>query len=470
MGLSFLYKGTKQVSLLLFLVFISLGLSAQSTDGELFSLDEEDLFSDTEMVEEIDEESSFLIKESVTEDLLVSEGVELGGSFSCSMSGNWNWVGKYIDLSDPDDFNSRGLTADLHGRLFFDARPDADFRVFGKAEFAYPFSFHKIDQEGDLMEGSTIRIVEFFSDFNWKNRLFFKVGKQNISSGVGYFFSPADVLSLASIDPDDPEAEREGPVALKIHFPFSTHNLYGFLIIPTNALSGDLAGGDVSYPEDVGLSARGEFFLWNWEFGIGAYYQKKRVPRFLSTASGSWGDFDLFAEVTGSWGSDRTFVQKEPLPYSTYTKEDELLLSATAGFRYIWSDEGGNINVSATGQYYYNGEGYGDAKDLSIPITAALIAGEITPADLYIMGTHYGAGIISLFDFFKTDLGFSLFWYGNLSDGSGYFTPSLTWKVFDYANISLKVPVFYGEEGGELTPLGKGMTVTVSLTLGSGRF
>ena len=37
--------------------------------------------------------------------------------------------------------------------------------------------------------------------------------------GSGVFFSPADIINLAAIDPEDPEKQREGPISLRVHFP-----------------------------------------------------------------------------------------------------------------------------------------------------------------------------------------------------------------------------------------------------------
>ena len=100
---------------------------------------------------------------------------------------------------------------DLDGSLFLDARPSRDFRAFAKVKGDVRLTESPLDPN--------LRLHELFADFVLGDRAFFRVGKQTINWGVGYFFSPADIINVGRIDPENPEAEREGPVALRLNLP-----------------------------------------------------------------------------------------------------------------------------------------------------------------------------------------------------------------------------------------------------------
>ncbi|MFW6288769.1 MAG: hypothetical protein ACOC2Q_03215, partial [Spirochaetota bacterium] len=312
------------------------------TDEDALFGSEDDMFSeplidDTEEAGDSDADSF--------SSLLVSETVEIGGrySFEVQTSAAWNDpTAVFTDTMNPD---SVSMSTALSSRLFFDARPDEDFRVFGKMTASYPFETD--DATGRELQ-DVFHIEELFSDFNWNDRVFFRGGKQTLNWGVGYFYSPADLLNIAEIDPEDPEAELEGPVALKANIPLGVNNLY-FYALPT-------AGDE---PFDLGLAAKGELVVGPGEIGVGVIYQRDVSPAGMATVSTSFGDFDLFGEGVVSYGSNRTFVvETEEFPgLETEDRNDEFFFNATAGFR--WSDSVGDTSstVSVVAQYLYNGEG-----------------------------------------------------------------------------------------------------------------
>ena len=157
--------------------------------------------------------------------LLTSSGVEIGGRYGFSATANWLW-------NDPallaEHFGSPDLetaAVDLRSTLYFDARPNQNFRVFGKATIRYPFATDGGTSDGggaaERRFEDVFHVEELFSDINWNEVLFLRGGKHRINWGVGYFFSPADILNVTRIDPENPEADREGPVSIKAHVPFA---------------------------------------------------------------------------------------------------------------------------------------------------------------------------------------------------------------------------------------------------------
>ena len=59
-------------------------------------------------------------------------------------------------------------------------------------DVSYPFD----DQGGTREFDEVFHVSELFSDFQFRDTLFFRAGKQTINWGVGYFFSPADLLYI----------------------------------------------------------------------------------------------------------------------------------------------------------------------------------------------------------------------------------------------------------------------------------
>jgi len=420
----------KQVVVGLLVLMLAIpGFTQQEGEEDLFK---EDIFEESNEQPEVAPEEAFL----------VSEQLEWGGSFDLSLTARASWDG----YPDSWEMLTRDGTPSLDSRLatdlFFDARPERDFRVFGKAKASY-----------ENPTGWEVGIFELFSDFQYKERLFFRAGKQMVQWGVGYFFSPADVLNLVSIDPEDPEAEREGPIAVKTHFPFSAHNAYLYLV-----------AGDILKPYEIAVAPKLELVLGNYELGIGAFYQIDLTPKGMLTLTGPLRDLDLFGEAVIQWGSDRTFVRTTAFPaYETYTIEEKLLFSGTAGFSYLNSD----WNLSLFAQYFFNGQGY----DGPLPSAAfpAFDDGAISAADLLYPGKHYLAASISWFELLDSSFSLSVLYLANFSDGSGLITPGVSWEMIEYVSFSTGLRISYGQAGDEYAQYGGSLAYTFGVSI-SGQF
>ncbi len=423
------------------------GSGAQGEASGEADLFEEDIFEEAETEEGGGEGES-----APEEAFLVSERLEWGGRFECSFDGLWSWDGY------PDSWGalfteaSPQLTTGLKGELFFDARPSRDFRVFGKAKASYEYDPLAVEDSW----GWNAEIFELFSDFQYGDLLFFRAGKQTVQWGVGYFFSPADVLSLVSIDPEDPELEREGPIALKVHYPFAVHNAYLYLV-----------ANRITRPDEIAVAPKVELLLGSYELGLWAFYQKDLAPKGVMTLTGPLWRLDLFAEALVQWRSDRRFVRPAGPAYETYTIDDELLFSASAGFSYLNPD----WNLSIFGQYLFNGQGYREDFDpTSTAVLTALAAEAIGPADLLLPGRHYLAASAGWSEILGSPVSLSLLWLANLSDGSGLLTPGVSWELFERFILSTGLRLGYGPARNEYSPTGASLAYTLGVSLGGGRF
>lgn len=438
---------------------------AQETEGDsLFDISEDDLFggSDDDLIGESEDDlfGGEMIEDgeggtdSGFEDLLTSDVPTLGGRFSASST-------SVLDPENINELDDITTTYALGATLFLDARPDPDFRVFLKSDVDY--------QTDGSDPPATFRLEELFADLTVTDWLFLRTGKQNVTWGVGFFFSPADFLSLEAIDPEDPEAEREGPVAVRLQTPIQTSILNGYAILD-----------DLPTANRVSWAGKFDFLAGNAEFTTGAAFQRDNFAGGMLTYSGSVGDFDLFAELVARLGSVITIVEEDGASLVPINRDDEWFPLGTAGGRYSWSDDQDRFSLSVVGQYLYNGEGYADPEILKDPRVLILLDPVLdgaddpddifTVADLTLTGRHYGAASVTWSDALGSDLSPSVFWIGNLSDGSGFLTVDLSWRFADSLSLTPGYTYTYGEEGEEFSFFGSSQSFSLTLGLGSGNF
>lgn len=363
-------------------------------------------------------------------------GTKLGGRFWATLTSSW--------LTEPGERLPEGsLTTDLGADLSFDARPSQDYRVFGKVRGTAPFD----DPE----------VRELFADVQLTPGLGVRIGKQNLKSGVGYFFSPADSLSLASLNPNDPEAEREGPVALKAGMALGTTNFTTVVLIQ-----------EADHPEDVGGYGQIEGVWGDWEWGAGTFVQRDRAPKVMATLTGSLGSVQSFSELTVSRGSDRHFVAEASggsPGLRVYQDRSSLFLSWTTGVK-VSEDE---HNLSLTVQVYYNGEGYDDDELLG-PAGQMARQGLLLPSDLAFWGRYQGALKATAQDLGGSGVSVSVQGLSAAYPASGTITPGVSYSWEDHAEVLLTAPWAWGEAGSEYAPEGRRWGVSVEVKLGAGSF
>lgn len=427
--------------------------------------DFDDLFGDDLFVEFEEDEKTIAPEEA----LLVQDGWDVGGNYRLAVNASRRFVGS----SKVGDM----FGTSLGGQVYLDARPDPNFRVFGKVGLNYAVS-KTIGEDGTNKDPLKLRLEELFSDFNYDNKVFFRGGKQNVKWGVGYFYSPADVISIGRIDPMDPDLDLEGPVALKVHYPKGSTNYYLYTILD-----------GVDALNKVALAPKMEFVIGGTEVGLGAFYQKDKAPRAMATVSSSLGNLAVFGEAVVSKGSDKGFVTGTTMDYPVY-KRDQLFFHATAGARYSHKDPDGLFNLTLAGQYYFNGEGYQNQEDIQSfkeyyatllmmaqtddPMKKiaqeALAKLNVNASDLASTGRHYLAAMVGWSNLLNTKLSLSTFVNANLSDKSGIVQTTLSLPSLSKISPSVGVAFNYGDPTTEFGSLERSTTVFAAITFGSGSF
>jgi hypothetical protein len=360
------------------LVFFLLGIKAFAIDSDdyLFSDDsfsDEGFFSDAEFFSDEDLfsddifSSETLVETPVTKidaslsSLIFETGsVRFGGSLSAGLHMESIWIDPFS--SDCDflygtemgaiklgGLENTGINPTLDLDLFFDSRPSSNTRLYGKFNVMYPFNKNDPNIFVDMALFSSpeayvlteiivpnFSVFELFTDFNYDDKIYFRFGKHTVKWGVAYFFSPADIINLAAIDPEDPEKQREGPISLRVHFPIEgTQTNLWFYILPDEK---------TMLVKDSSFAFKAEFLVATSELGFGAWYRYNSPPHLMGTFTGSLaGKVGLFAETVFAWGNedawqnDRAFTEMKPV------------LDATLGASYYW--EKAKINLA--GQYLF---------------------------------------------------------------------------------------------------------------------
>lgn len=375
--------------------------------------------------------------------------LRIGGSLDSSLKLSCNWA----ELNKPKPDST--LTTNLNANLFFDARPIENLKLYGKFSFGFPFektlSGAAVLQKKQLpllpkdtavpieVNGAVnISIRELYTDFSLKDIAFFRFGKHAVKWGTGYFYSPADIINISRIDPQDPEADKEGPLSLRTHIviPRTQHNLWFYLLPP--AESGFKT-------EDTAVAAKAEFVFGNWEWGIGGRYRYEQAPKLITTLSGSIaGKVAVFAEGVFAWGSDYIYYKNGDYN-SGYTEKNKAFFQATAGASYSNT----KTHTSVAAQYFYNGFGYRNTKEVQSIIEAGFAeaqkgnllhssvraAGNIT--SMGNIGQHYIACTLSQNKIGTEKLRAQLFQQFAVSELQGMSVLTFSWNPNRFIGFSI---------------------------------
>ena len=115
------------ISVFVFPAMVVFAEDTSSVDESSLFGSTDDIFGGSALVTDV-EESEIDIASS----LLVSESVDLGGSYSLSVRAGTIWSGLETVTDVFNEYDSTYLSTSLSTSLYLDARPDEDFRVFGK--------------------------------------------------------------------------------------------------------------------------------------------------------------------------------------------------------------------------------------------------------------------------------------------------------------------------------------------------
>lgn len=436
---------------------LALGLLCLAAAG-LGAQSDEELFGEETVTEAAPAEAA------PQDEFLKYDQVRVGGKVTGSLGFNASWIDPWsggIDLIEPDD---RSVDPSLEGKVTITAKPAADFGVNMDFRTSWPFSTSLVDANNDSFSLPDISVWALYSKFSWKDSLFFSFGKQPLSWGVSKsLFQPADdIFALTAVDIEDTDAEREGPIVFKAHYPIplTMTNFYFYAGVPDS---------DEIDLEDIRLAAKAEFNTGNTELALGGYYAYDDHPRLLLMGSTGRGNLNFFGEAILKYGSERYFIEKNGTLPATWTgtqRDSDFFFTGTLGGYY--TDDDGYLTISAA--YLYNGEGQTEVDAEEAYSYYYLHSDEV---DRMRFGTHYAYVMVSRSELFVEELTASLIGYASLTDLSGVLMPSLSWEFFDYATVKLGATITFGGEGDQFTFTAGGkpsLALNLTFTLGTGTF
>jgi hypothetical protein len=411
---------------LLALLLASPLLSAQST--------EEDLFGSGNAVVAAPADTS---KDLATSTFEATKTVVIGGDITIVQS---------VDLWNGDITQAKGFKTQSLG-LNFDARPADSFRVYGRGRY---------DMANSVMSGA-FTVQELFADLSWSRKVSLRVGKQAANWGLGYWWSPADILSLTRIDQSDPTALRSGPVALKASVP-----------IGLGQASAYATAQGAAKPTWSMFAARYEFVLGDSEFGIGGYWKEDDsvAPRLVGTASLGFLGLDWYAEAVASYGSETQVVDFSSGAPDISLPEG-LLFQGAAGFSWSEKDKEGRWDLQANGEYYYNGHGAADAPAYAsrrAQLLGLVGSGLLDAGSLAGYGRHYAGFAASAEDLWASKLGLDAEWRSNLSEVSGYVRTVAVYEPISDFRLEAGCEAYYGQDGSEYAAMSDGAAATYAVT------
>jgi hypothetical protein len=199
---------------------------------------------------------------------------------------------------------------------------------------------------------------ELYLEINPSESLFFNLGKENITEGVGYAWNPTDFLAgLEGIDQAkdtrEKREEREGVICLKSEY-FLPHLTLTAVASPRMESWGQKA--------EARALVRVYALMKDVDFSLIAYAEEKKRPKLGLNLSSTIGEsLEVHGEASLQKGTYRYYLnQTDPGYYEFIQKNKEseqLYPKVLVGGQYTFSD-----NTNLILEYYHNQDGYSSSE------------------------------------------------------------------------------------------------------------
>jgi hypothetical protein len=382
------------------------------------------------------------LRMSVAQDTLSDDDVFDAGAFDDAVS-----AGKAVDeqnkltylpgvffVGEAREFvfrDTAGYGSDLrfYGKTFLKASKadigsiylgcNFDYFLYAGANNARFQSFYQY-QKADPA-GIKVSLSEIHFSFDIKKRVFIRIGKQLLSWGACYFWSPTDFVNQQQAQPTVVSVVdmRAGKPGLRIHFPIKSANLFLF-----TDFSGLIVGRRVnSLGESIGQAWHLDFTLAGINVGTNGYVGRNRPARIGFDATGNVLATDLYGEFAFSIDKNR---EKPGYAFS---------IGATRVF-------GQEKTWTGRAEFFYNDTGYGDTR------ISLLAPGSFTP---FYSGRCYAYAEIAGTKVFSSVFGVALYGFVNMIDRS--YSPTLqgTFRIPGIVPFALYGRYFGGPDDREFS-------------------
>jgi hypothetical protein len=315
----------------------------------------------------------------------------------------------------------------------------------------------KYNLAADSDEYTALTLNEFLIDSNWKNKIYFRSGKQVLKWGTGYFWNPTDLINMDKKSFFNLDKVVAGTTGEKITIPWGVkRNLYLF------------AGmNDASNADEITWAGKYEFLLGNTEMSLSIVAGNGYKPVYGYDFTGRIGDVDWRGEV-GAYPADD---QRKIFDYSTLTSQNEpdnYNLKTSLGFTKYFDKGAVKDGINVTGEFYYNSAGY-DRNIFQQILDTDPGQKTIYVRDFYqpYMNSKYYMAVFSSFkQFFDPDLTLTLNAISNLVDHSGTIKAGLNYNpALTDITYSFTINRYYGAPNTEATFMGSSFSVELGVKI-----
>lgn len=412
----------------------------------------DDLFTD-EMIVESQELLSTGVDQELTE-----ERVSFTGEITAVSLYSWNNpAGSWFSPAG-DGVKKQAIQSSIAADLFLDIRFKKGDKAFLNLEIKKTAA-ETTETAKPPEDGNNLRLKEFFLDFSWQRRVYFRVGKQFLQWGRGYFWNPTDLINVEMKDLLDPEEKREGNYGLKVTVPCGL----------TRSACLYIRMEGVEDPAALPVAGKYTFLTGNTEMAVSGWFKQGFAPVYGFEVSTRLFRTDFRGELSLSCGEN-----KPRLDYETLTPvklDKEWVYAAAVGFTKTFDHKEVKERFSFTGEYYYNHTGYTRnifTRIMEVPDPAQRLSLQTEYLSRYYQpyrnSRHYLAFLASMRRFIKTDLTFQANGVVNLVDGSAVLGVGVSYRpVFSGWWVDLSISGYTGEKNTEATFLGNSMSLQVNI-------
>lgn len=405
-----------------------------SEDG---SLNEEDLFSGTDIMVE---------SEDLSHDTVAAGTGRPSFSVTGALYNTHQYAtrrGDYI-LKTPLIRDDDTYTGDVTANLLLDARYREGIRSFANLDLTYHSQGIRGSHGGDT-EYTDQSLQELFFDVNINRTVYLRIGKQHLKWGRNYFWNPTDLINLERKNFLDLDSNLEGTRGVKVTIPFGAkYNIYGFANLE-----------DVDALRDVSWSLRFELLVGGRaEMAFSGWYRDGYEPVFGFDFSTRVFRMDVQGEMSLSYGENRDRLiglsdGAGSISYTAIRGERKWIPKASIGLMKSLDLFDVNERVTVRGEFFYNHAGYRDnVFDDPVRISALLGSGLYEPNHV---SRYYAALFTVIRRFIVSDAFLGLNAMANLTDGSGVLFASLSYNPWYDFYIELSASGFVGNGEDEYT-------------------
>lgn len=292
-------------------------------------INEDELFSDTSLTLD---SSQFANQNNFQLD---SSRVAFSGEVNSYFLSSSN-RGAFRELSkDSVNFN-----VGSYSNLLLDVRLPLQIKSFGNFEI----SFNPDSQ-------TNFYVKELFVDYNFKQRLYLRYGKQVLQWGRCNVWNPVDFVNIEKKRFFQKFSAQEGSYGLRLHLPYKTFvNAYSFLDF-----------NNPSTVDSIALSLKLEFLIRKTEIAL-SYWDKSNKRAFwgLDFSTGFKG-IDFTGEIGITSGKNYirpNFINGKVIPDDF---GDDYFVRACFGASKAFDLLNVSDRVSLSGEFYFNQLGYPDS-------------------------------------------------------------------------------------------------------------